>query len=50
MVPLTIPAEQLLKELEERHLTSQSPSGKLNVSGTAAKPVIMTSGLCTSRR
>jgi uncharacterized protein with beta-barrel porin domain len=36
-----------LKELEERHLTSQSPSGKLNVNGTAAKPVIMTSGLTT---
>jgi uncharacterized protein with beta-barrel porin domain len=36
-----------LKELEERHLTSQSQGGKLNVNGTAAKPVIMTSGLTT---
>jgi hypothetical protein len=36
-----------LKELEERHLTSHRQGGKLNVNGTAAKPVIMTSGLTT---
>jgi hypothetical protein len=36
-----------LKELEERHLTSHRlQGGKLNVNGTAAKPVIMT-GLTT---
>jgi uncharacterized protein with beta-barrel porin domain len=36
-----------LKELEEHLLHRTAQGGKLNVNGTAAKPVIMTSGLTT---